>query len=232
MMGYNFDLDDEFGLCLAAARDLAIALDDTNTNNSAYQFGLGLRIEGPDRRVYIRGETEMLAEEKAEDGKYIPNPDYKIDQPHIDATEANKAEMESRVKMAEEHKSEIFAATSRAYPCIGGKLVVVDLAGAKFLSGITGASIKQTPLEKQKGKQINTDLLALKEVIRARSLASSRIPYRSSPLIMVPREHFEASDDAHSVMILTVSPGADQYAATMNTLKYGDLVGLANTHKR
>ncbi|KAJ5653316.1 hypothetical protein N7490_000319 [Penicillium lividum] len=48
---------------------------------------------------------------------------------------------------------------------------------------------------------------------------------------MVLREHFEASNDAQSSMILTVSPGAAQYAATMNTLEFGDLVGLANGQK-
>ncbi|CAL5865871.1 uncharacterized protein PFLUO_LOCUS77 [Penicillium psychrofluorescens] len=342
MIGYDFEHDDDFGLCLAAARHLAIALDGINLEDSAYQFGIGLRVyelrknsafdllnsrnecfirEGSDRRVYIRGETEMLENGKVrvrpiatracwsfeelqgelqeglthrktatstvhdqssrthaviemeiitkdllnarndvverqselvpigkhatdvyieeqchavvqtEDGKYVPNPNYKVNQQRIDAVETKKAEFESRVKKAEEHESEVFAVTARAHQCTGGRLVFVDLAGAEFLSGMAGTGLKQTPQEKQQGRQINTDLLALKEVIRARSLARSRIPYRSSPLTMVLREHFEASNDAQSSMILTVSPGADQYAATMNTLKYGDLVGLANGHK-
>ena len=342
MIGYDFENDDQFGLCLAAARQLAIALEKINAEDSAHQFGIGLRAyelrknsafdllnnrnecfvrEGSDRRVYIRGETEMLENGKVrvrpiatracwsfqqlqrelqdglkhrktatstihdqssrthaviemeiittdllnarddvverqselvpvgkyatdvyideqlramvqtEDGKYIPNPNYSVDQKRVDAAETKKAEFESRVKEAEEHESEVFTITARAHRCVGGRLVFVDLAGAEFLSGAAGAGLKQSPQEKQQGRQINTDLLALKEVIRARSLAQSRIPYRSSPLTMVLRQHFEASNDAQSSIILTVSPGADQYAATLNTLKYGDLVGLANKHQ-
>lgn len=341
MIGYDFEHEDEFGLCLTAARQLTTALDGINAKDIAYQFGIGLRVyelrknsafdllnnrnecfvrEGPDRRVYIRGETEMLENGKVrvrpiatracwsfedlqrelqeglkhrktatstvhdkssrthafvemeivtkdlldarddvverqselvpvgkhatdvyieeqsraitqtEDGKYIPNPTYKVNQQRVDAAETKKAEFEYRVKKAEEHESEVFAATARSHQYIGGKLVFVDLAGAEFLSGTAGTGLKQSPQEKQQGRQINTDLLALKEVIRARSLARSRIPYRSSPLTMVLREHFEASNDAQSSMILTVSPGADQYAATINTLKYGDLVGSAVGH--
>ncbi|KAK4862996.1 hypothetical protein LT330_010101 [Penicillium expansum] len=343
MIGYDFEHADEFGLCLAAARQLSAALGDINMEDSNHQFGIGLRVfelrkniafdllnernecfvrEGSDGRVYIRGETEMLENGKVrvrpiatkacwsfeelhkelqkglehrktatstvhdqssrthavieleiitkdllnarnqvverqselvpvgkhatdvyieeqyraiiqtEEGKFVPNPDYQVDQARVDAAETKKAEFEARVKEAEEHESRVFATTAQIHRCIGGKLVFVDLAGAEFLSSTTGSALKQTPQEKQEGRQINTDLLALKEVIRARSSKKSRIPYRSSPLTMVLREHFEASTDTHSAMILTVSPEASQYTATTNTLKYGDLVGLANGHKR
>lgn len=343
MIGYNFEKDDEFGSCLAAARQLASALDEINATDTTHKFGIGLRAyelrknsafdllnnrnecfvrEGSDKSVYIRGETEILENGKVrvrpivtkacwsfpqlqyelqdglkhrktatstvhdqssrthaiiemeiitadllaardavverqselvpvgkhatdvyieeqlramvqtEDGKYMPSPDYSVDQERVDAAEAKKAEFESRVKEAEEHESEVFATTARAHKAVGGRLVFVDLAGAEFSSGMAGPGLKQTSQEKQQGRQINTDLLALKEVIRARSLAQARIPYRSSPLTMVLRQHFEASSDAQSSIILTVSPGADQYLATLNTLKYGDLVGLANKRKR
>lgn len=180
--------------------------------------------------VYI--EEQYRAMVQTEEGKFVPNPDYTVDQQRIDAAEAKKAEFESYVKKAEEYESQVFSRTAQTHQCIGGKLVFLDLAGAEFLYGTAGTELKQSPQEKQQGKQINTDLLALKEVIRARSLAQPRIPYRSSPLTMVLREHFETSSNTHSAMILTVLSGADQYAATMNTLKYGDLVGLANGHKR
>lgn len=342
MIGYDFEHGEEFGLCLAAARQLNIALEIINTEDRGHQFGIGLRVyelrkniafdllnkrnecfvRESEGRVHIRGETEMLENGKVrvrpivtkacwtfedlhrelqeglrhrrtatstmheqssrthaviqleiitkdllnardqvverqselvpvgkhatdvyieeqyramiqiEDGKFVPNPDYQLDQLRIDAAEAKKAEFEARVKEAEDHESDVFATTARAHQCVGGKLVFVDLAGAEFLSSTTGSALKQTPQEKQEGKQINTDLLALKEVIRARSSKQSRIPYRSSPLTMVLREHFEASTDTHSAMILTVSPDANQFTATTNTLKYGDLVGLANGHKR
>lgn len=345
MIGYDFENGDEFGLCLAAARQLATALDGINARETGCtsKFGIGLRVyemrknsafdllnnqnecfvrEGADRRVYIRGETEILENGKVrvrpittracwsfeqlqsqlqegleqretatstihdqssrthaiiemeiitlellrardsvverqselvpvgkyatdvyieeqlravvqtEDGKYVPNPDYDVNQQRIDDTETKKLEFEARVKEAEEYESEVFASTAHIHQGVGGILVFVDLAGAEFLSGPAttgGSKLRQTPQEKQQGRQINTDLLALKEVIRARSDTSqSRIPYRSSPLTMVLRHHFEASADAQSSIIVTVSPEADQYAATMNTLKYADLIGLAN----
>ncbi|KAK9851263.1 P-loop containing nucleoside triphosphate hydrolase protein [Penicillium brevicompactum] len=181
--------------------------------------------------VYI--EEQLLAVVQTEDGKYVPNPDYDVTrQQRVHDAETKKAEFETRVKEAEEYETEVFASIAQLHQCVGGRLVFVDLAGAEFLSGPTtsGSMLKQTPQEKQQGRQINTDLLALKEVIRARSNTSqSRIPYRSSPLTMVLRHHFEASADSQSSIVVTVSPEADQYAATMNTLKYADLIGLANT---
>jgi hypothetical protein len=180
--------------------------------------------------VYIEEQSRAVIQ--IEGGKFVPNPDYQVDQTRIDAVEAKKAEFECRVKEAEEHESHVFTSTAAVHQCVGGKLVFVDLAGAEFLSSTTGPALKQTAQEKQEGKQINTDLLALKEVIRARSLGQSRIPYRSSPLTMVLRGHFKSSADTHSAMILTVSPEANQYMATTNTLKYGDLVGSANKNRK
>lgn len=346
MIGYDFENSDEFGLCLAAAHQLATALDEINAKHTSCtsKFGIGLRVyemrknsafdllnnqnecfvrEGADRRVHIRGETEILENGKVrvrpitskaswsfeelqrqlrealkqretatstvhdqssrthaiiemeiitsdllrardsvierqselvpvgkhatdvyieeqlravvqtDDGKYVPNPDYEVNQQRIDDAETKKAGFEARVRETEDHESEVFASAAQINQCIGGRLVFVDLAGAEFLSGPAagGFRLRQTPQEKQQGRQINTDLLALKEVIRARSNPSqSRIPYRSSPLTMVLRHHFEASAGAQSSIIVTVSPEADQYAATMNTLKYADLIGVANVH--
>jgi hypothetical protein len=44
---------------------------------------------------------------------------------------------------------------------------------------------------------------------------------------MVLRSHFLATEKGESAMILTVSPSEMQFTATMNTLKYGNLVGAA-----
>ena len=106
----------------------------------------------------------------------------------------------------------------------------MDLAGSEYFDTAASTSTLKrnvTPQERQEGRQINSDLFALKEVIRARALKQSRIPYRSAPLTMALREHFTTSAESSSAMILTVSPSTEQYAATMNTLKYGNLVGVA-----
>ncbi|KAL4745973.1 hypothetical protein BDW72DRAFT_210842 [Aspergillus terricola var. indicus] len=197
--------------------------------------------------VYL--EENMKAFVQDENGKYVPNPEYSIDQGRIDEAEARKAEFEIAVKCAEDGVDAVFS--SCGHDCLGGKLVFVDLAGSEYYhdrSMSTAASpaarTKQTPQEQREGRQINTDLLALKEVIRVRALGQTRIPYRSSPLTMVLRGHFESSSssspntsegsssrnkgsrETYTAMILTVSPAATQFAATMNTLKYGNLVGV------
>ncbi|OJJ54563.1 hypothetical protein ASPSYDRAFT_160364 [Aspergillus sydowii CBS 593.65] len=185
--------------------------------------------------VYI--EEQMKGLVRTEDGEFVSNPEYQIDQRRIDEAEEKKAEVEKYVKDAENHVDGVFGLCGQT--CLGGKLVFVDLAGAEYYHGKSPSSIGgprplPSPQEQREGRQINTDLLALKEVIRARASKKSRIPYRSSPLTMVLRGHFEprGSKDSYSAVILTASPAADQYAATANTLKYGDLVGMASGAKK
>lgn len=81
MIGYDLEHNDEFGLCLAAAQQVSIALGRINVEDGSHRFGIGLRVyelrknrafdllnnrnecfvrEGSDRRAFIRGETEML----------------------------------------------------------------------------------------------------------------------------------------------------------------------------
>lgn len=169
------------------------------------------------------------------EGKFVPNPDYQIDQASIDAAEAKKAEFELSVQKAESYVNDVLK--SYRHPCLGGKLVFVDLAGSEYCHDKAAPSNpkpKQTLQEQQEARQINTDLLALKEVIRARVSNQSRIPFRSSPLTMVLHGHFlgDNAKGSSSAMILTVSPASGHFAATMNTLKYGNLVGVAGGDKK
>ncbi|RAL13895.1 kinesin family protein [Aspergillus homomorphus CBS 101889] len=185
--------------------------------------------------VYL--EENMKAFVKDDAGRYVPNPEYTVNQARIDAAEAEKAVFEAAVQRAEEYVEEVLHASGQA--CLEGKLVFVDLTGSEFYHDKTVNALasrkKPPPLEMRQGRQINTDLLALKEVIRARASNASRIPYRASPLTLVLREHFrgdeEGATDSCSRMILTVSPAVDQAAATVNTLKYGSLVGIAAPEK-
>jgi hypothetical protein len=177
--------------------------------------------------------TDISIEEQSKglikiDGEWALNPDYTINQARINAANAEKAVFEARVTAAEEVVADVLkAATS---PCLAGKMIFVDLAGAEYHQekGVQGPLVKQTPQERQEGQQINTDLLALKEVIRAWSENRPRIPFRNSALTMVLREGFRG-DGVESKMIVTVSPAEAQYAATLNSLKYGSLVGAVKT---
>lgn len=154
-------------------------------------------------------------------GGWEPNPDYQRNQALIDVVQNEKALFESRVTAAEEAVEQVLQ--SSPSPSLGAKMVFVDLAGAEYSD--TKAITKQTPQERQEGREINTDLLALKEVMRAWSKGSNRIPFRSSTLTMVLREHFINAERGNSAIIVTVSPAEEQYAATLNSLRYASLVG-------
>ncbi|KAH7395254.1 kinesin family protein [Phaeosphaeria sp. MPI-PUGE-AT-0046c] len=173
--------------------------------------------------------TDIMVEEDTKsvicgpDGKWVPNPHYQKDQERIDAIEAKKAQCEARISAAE---GDIDAIISRSMECLGAKMMFVDLAGAEYYEGDGSRpqAAKQTPQERRESRQINVDLLALKEVMRAWSQSRKRIPFRSSTLTMILREHFMSTDQGSSVVIVTVSPAVGQFAATLNSLKYASLV--------
>ncbi|KAM3441649.1 hypothetical protein MY4824_001427 [Beauveria thailandica] len=163
-------------------------------------------------------------------GTYRPRPDYVIDQALIDQVTAEKEAAEARAAEAEAVVASVYERYRDAG--LGGKMMFVDLAGAEYNqdSSIvsTAAAKAQTPTEKHEARQINTDLLALKEVMRAWAMRSPRrrVPYRASPLTMVLREAF-TDEAATAGMVVTVSPANAHHAATLNALKYGSLMGTA-----
>ena len=72
---------------------------------------------------------------------------------------------------------------------------------------------------RMEGAEINTSLLALKEVLRAMSSDSAHIPFRGSKLTQVLKESLvEATSTC--VMIACVSPHLSHCEPTLNTLRY------------
>lgn len=97
------------------------------------------------------------------------------------------------------------------------RLTLMDLAGSERGSD---AIDKQTHVE---GAEINTSLLALKEVIRALANDETNIhvPFRGSKLTQVLKQSFVSSK---TVMIACVSPNLSNVECTLNTLRYADRV--------
>ncbi|KFA71287.1 hypothetical protein S40288_06714 [Stachybotrys chartarum IBT 40288] len=133
--------------------------------------------------------------------------------------------LQSQVAAAEQNADDIL---KRAHPpCLGAKLVFVDLAGAEYhkFTAEKADAFQQSHQEKQEGCQINFDVMASKEVMRAWSTNQPWIPFRSSPLTMVLREYFVGQKKGITAMIVNLSPAKERYTATLDSLRYGSLVG-------
>jgi len=100
-----------------------------------------------------------------------------------------------------------------------GKLSFIDLAGSERGADTCNAS-KQTRLE---GAEINTSLLALKEVIRSLERKHGHTPFRGSKLTQVLKDSF-VGEKSRTCMIACVSPSHSNCEHTLNTLRYADRV--------
>lgn len=106
-----------------------------------------------------------------------------------------------------------------------GRLTFIDLAGSERGADTYQAS-RTTRLE---GAEINTSLLALKEVIRALATGDSmsHIPFRGSKLTQVLKQSFVGTN-SRTVMIACVAPDIRHCEHTLNTLRYADRVKERN----
>lgn len=96
-----------------------------------------------------------------------------------------------------------------------GKIVFVDLAGSEKAAD-TFMNAKSTRME---GADINTSLLALKEVFRSMEKKNGYMPFRGSKLTQVLKESLQGKS-VRTCMIACVSPASSHYEQTMNTLRY------------
>eukprot|EP00602_Paraphysomonas_sp_CaronLab_P000228 CAMPEP_0185030702 /NCGR_PEP_ID=MMETSP1103-20130426/17711_1 /TAXON_ID=36769 /ORGANISM="Paraphysomonas bandaiensis, Strain Caron Lab Isolate" /LENGTH=1021 /DNA_ID=CAMNT_0027565921 /DNA_START=233 /DNA_END=3298 /DNA_ORIENTATION=+ len=100
-----------------------------------------------------------------------------------------------------------------------GQLSFIDLAGSER-GADTRHNSKQTRME---GAEINTSLLALKEVIRSLEKKQGHTPFRGSKLTQVLKDSF-VGDNTKTCMVACVSPNMANCEHTLNTLRYADRV--------
>lgn len=120
----------------------------------------------------------------------------------------------------------------------GGRLLLVDLAGADSDDRNVG-ELGFTVNERKESTSINISLMALKDCIRALqpsskskiatgrrpSSSGTSVPYRNSSLtrlleeVLTPREN----RDNISIMVVNVSPASTLKSKTFNSLRYGEL---------
>jgi hypothetical protein len=98
-----------------------------------------------------------------------------------------------------------------------GKLSLIDLAGSE--RGVDNGNTDKTT--RREGKDINTSLLALKEVIRALDGKSRRAPFRQSRLTQVLQESL-TGEMCQTVVVACVSATLENCQQTLNTLRYAE----------
>merc|ERR1719223_1218421 len=98
-----------------------------------------------------------------------------------------------------------------------GKLNLVDLAGSERIdkSGATGQALKEA-------QNINKSLSALGDVIAARAMKQSHIPFRNSTLTFLLQDSL--SQDSKTLMIVCVSPVIYNAAETFCSLNFASRV--------
>lgn len=102
-------------------------------------------------------------------------------------------------------------------PLMGGKVVLIDLAGSEH--GTNDArDMKQTTQEKREGKKINLSLMALNEVFRQRA-DGGRPKYRESMLTKTLRDYLE-NKSCKCLMISTLSSSKENLKPSISTLNY------------
>lgn len=99
------------------------------------------------------------------------------------------------------------------------RMTLLDLAGSERASDTTDS------FTRAEGADINTSLLALKEVIRALANNGTHVPFRLSPLTQVLKSAFVSST---TVFIACVAPDLKNCDPTMNTLRYADRIHQRN----
>ena len=129
--------------------------------------------------------------------------------------ESSRSHQVLQLQLVEERKQKSGKIISK--PC--GKLSFIDLAGSER-GADTYNNSKQTRLE---GAEINTSLLALKEVIRSLERKHGHTPFRGSKLTQVLKDSF-IGEKTKTCMVACVSPSISNCEHTLNTLRYADRV--------
>jgi hypothetical protein len=96
-----------------------------------------------------------------------------------------------------------------------GKLSLIDLAGSE--RGVDNDNTDK--LTRKEGRDINTSLLALKEVIRSMQQNSHHAPFRQSKLTQVLEESL-TGPQCQTVVVACVSGAEANVQHTINTLRY------------
>ncbi len=145
-------------------------------------------------------------------------------------------DLEKQIKDTSKFIDDMYAKEAKKKLPLGGRLILVDLAGAdsdKRIVGECGHTLEQ----RKESAAINQSLLSLKECIRAlagpqtsssqvpKRTARSNVPFRNSSLTRFLEEVLTPAPyrESNSVMIVNIGPEADLSKKTVNSLRYGEM---------
>lgn len=135
--------------------------------------------------------------------------------------------VEESKKQHEEALIELEKVLSESPPCLGGSMLLVDLAGADY--------DHRSGNKQKESAAINKSLLALKECLRCLASTKNKPKFRDSKLTRVLEDSLSPSaatsrhnKESTTVMIVNVSPSAHLKKMTMNSLRYGQIFSAEN----
>ncbi|KAI9030609.1 P-loop containing nucleoside triphosphate hydrolase protein [Hyaloraphidium curvatum] len=109
-------------------------------------------------------------------------------------------------------------------PAVGGKITLVDLAGADRDHRTVGTDT--TPRERAESAAINRSLMAVRACIRALATGEGRPPFRDAPLARVLAPALLGTGAA-TVVVACVSPCGSRARETRGTLEYARMAAGA-----
>lgn len=101
-------------------------------------------------------------------------------------------------------------------PTVGGRLMLVDMAGSENIEQAGQAGFEA----KMQTAKINQGNIALKRVVESIANGDSHVPFRDSKLTMLLQDSFE-DDKSKILMVLCASPDPKEIHKTICTLEYG-----------
>merc|ERR1712087_13942 len=112
----------------------------------------------------------------------------------------------------------------KEHTVLGKTMVFVDLAGNEYGRDAMKKNEQRDVQEEKERKQINKDLMALKECIRAlHGKNRVHIPYRQSNVTKYLKRYL-GEENSKAVMICTIGMSKEMLNQTLNTLNYTNLV--------
>merc|ERR1711879_477568 len=172
-------------------------------------------------------EIEIIDNEVCKNHKEAQKVETKLHQENLKPTPSKQVvtKMKDKLKKINEERKAYIIESAKNGNAVGGRLTLVDLAGADH---DTRDFSKATKQELKESAKINTELFTLGSIMRGLALQANRLPWRDEKLtlflknILMPKESLTGV--VQSIMVANVSPSTSMRKDVVNTLRYAQRV--------